>query len=630
MSQVAVLRTPALAAVAAVHAGPEASEHRRRQGADARPVLAVAIGQHSEAGRKALNQDFHGVCVPTPPTLESKGIVLALADGIGSSQVSHEASQAAVRAVLEDYYATPDAWSVKRAMQRVLTATNSWLHAQTQRGVHRHDAERGHVCAVAVLVLKGRTAHLFHAGDVRILRLRGDTVEPLTEDHRVWVGGGQHYLSRALGFQPHLELDYRNLPLERGDCFVLACDGVHEHLSADAMQALVRQHADDPQAAARALVGAAFANGSDDNLTAQVLQVQALPEAELSEAQQRRAALPLPPVLAPRTVFDGYRIERELHASHRSHVYLATDLDNGERVVLKTPSVDLAQDETALDRFMMEEWIARRVRSTHVLQPRGRSRTPSHLYVAMEYVEGITLAQWMRDHPAPDLPTVRGIVEQTARGLQAFHRLEMVHRDLRPENIMIDRAGTVKIIDFGSVRVAGLADRAMPGTGEPVLGMVQYTAPECFLGEPASERSDLFSLGVIAYQMLSGRLPYGIHASAVRTRADAQRLTYESVIDDRRAVPAWVDAVLARAVHPEPRKRHEALSALVQELREPGAAALGRERVPLIERHPLRFWRALSAALALVALAQAAVLVSLHQRPTSPNPVKPSAMEKAP
>ncbi|MCB2032445.1 MAG: bifunctional protein-serine/threonine kinase/phosphatase, partial [Ottowia sp.] len=69
---------------------------------------------------------------------------------------------------------------------------------------------------------------------------------------------------------------------------------------------------------------------------AQVLQVQALPEAELSEAQQRRAALPLPPVLAPRTVFDGYRIERELHASHRSHVYLATDLDNGERVVLKT------------------------------------------------------------------------------------------------------------------------------------------------------------------------------------------------------------------------------------------------------------------------------------------------------
>ena len=603
---------------------PRAQSSGSREGR----ALKVSLGQHSEAGRKSINQHFHGACLPSGPSLASKGIAVALADGIGSSDVSHEASQAAVRAVLEDYYATPDAWSVKRAMQRVLVATNSWLHAQTQRSVHRHDADRGYVCALAVLVLKGCTAHLFHAGDVRILRLRQGTMEPLTEDHRVPIGGGRSYLSRALGFQAHLELEYRQVPMEVGDWFVLVCDGVHEHVSADMMRQIVMAHAEVPDHAALEMTRTALVHNSQDNVTAQLIQILDLPEAEPSEAQQRRASLPLPPQLTPRGIFDGYRIERELHVSHRSHVYLATDLASQEAVALKTPSVDLAQNEAALDQLMMEDWIGRRVHSAHVVRSHHRANPPAFLYVATEFIDGITLAQWMRDHPAPDLASVRGIVEQIARGLQAIHRLEMVHRDLRPENIMIDRAGTAKLIDLGSVRVAGLIEPTVTDVGEPVLGLVQYVAPECLLGETASEQSDLFSLGVIAYQMLCGRLPYGTRASAVRTRADQRRLVYESALGEHSAVPAWVDAALARAVHPEPHKRHEAISAFVQELREPGPAAHPHQRQPLIERHPLHFWRGLSAALAIVVLVQAAVLV--YQRPFSPNNFNPSSTEKTP
>ena len=577
-------------------------------------ALGVSVGQHSTAGRKALNQDFHGAFIPLQPQLAAKGVVLALADGIGSSAVSGQASEAAVRAVVEEYYCTSDSWSVKRSMQRVLAAMNSWLHAQTQRGAHRHDHDRGWVCALSVLVLKGRSAHVFHVGDVRVWRASAGALEQLTEDHRVWIGGGRSYLSRALGFRPVLELDYRCIPLEVGDVFLLACDGVYEHVRETAMLEAVRANADHLDGAAQAIVQQALDKGSDDNLTVQVLRVDALPQSEAPEARQMREGLPPAPLLQARAVFDGYRIERELHGSSRSHVYLATDLDSGGKVVIKTPSVDLSGDAAYLDRLMMEEWIARRIHSPHVMQSRARPGARSHLYLAMEYVEGGTLAQWMRDHPTCGIEEVRDIVEQIARGLQAFHRMEMLHRDLRPENIMVDASGTVKIIDFGSVRVAGLADE--PGAKEPVLGTLQYTAPECLLGEPATERSDLFALGILAYRMLSGRQLYGSQLPSLRTRSDRDRLAYMSVLGERRAIPAWVDEVLMKAVHPLPSKRHEALSEFVHELRH-GPSAVPR-RLPLAERRPVRFWQALAAALAIVVLVQLALLQSRGSAQTVP------------
>lgn len=569
--------------------------------------LRVSIGQHTEAGRKAINRDFHAACLPQAAALSAKGVVLALADGIGSSRVSRLASESAVRAAVEDYYCTPDAWSVKRSMQAVLGAINAWLHAQTQRSAMRHDQDRGHVCALATLVFKGRTAHLFHAGDVRVYRMQGGALEQLTEDHRVWIGGGQGQLSRAVGFRPALELDYRALPLAAGDVFLLTCDGVHDHVPAAVLAGVVQSQGDDLDAAARTLVDLALAAGSQDNLTAQVVRVDALPPPDAAEALQLREGLAPAPLLQPRELFDGYRIERELHASSRSHVYLATDLETGMRVALKVPSVDLSGDRSYLDRLMLEEWIARRLRSPHVLRAHGRTRPRSHLYLAMEYVEGRTLAQLLRDQPALELEQVRDIVEQVARGLQALHRMEMVHRDLRPENLLVDRSGTVKIIDFGSVRVAGLADDGGLQQ-EELLGTLQYTAPECFLGERATERSDLFSLGVIAYQMLSGRLPYGARAGRLRTRTEQARLAYTSVLDDRRAIPAWVDAALAKAVHPLPHKRQAALSEFVHDLRHPRADWLARRRLPLAERHPVRFWQAIALVFALLALAELALL----------------------
>lgn len=565
--------------------------------------LHVAIGQYSHPGRKAINQDFHGAVVPPEPQLSAKGVAIALADGISSSDVSQIASQAAVTSFLEDYFCTSEAWSVKKSAQQVMIATNSWLHSQTRNSEFRYDRDRGYVCTLSAMVIKSRAAHLFHVGDSRIYRLRDREFEQLTHDHRLWISEEKSYLSRAMGASPHPEIDYQSVPVEEGDVFILTTDGVHEFISRDDLIARLESAGDDLDAVARQIVEQAYANGSDDNLTIQLLRINQVPDQTTQALYNALHELPLPPILEARQTFDGYTIVRELHATSRSHVYLANDHETGEAVVLKTPSIDLRGDSAYLERFMMEEWIARRLNSPHVLKPCAQTRKRHFLYIATEYIDGQTLAQWMIDNPRPDLATVRGMVAQIARGLRAFHRLEMLHQDLRPANVMIDRSGTLKIIDFGSTRVAGLSELLPDGTVDTLLGTAQYTAPEYFLGEAGSPRSDLFSLGVITYQMLTGRLPYGAEVAKARTRSTQRRLTYQSALSDDREIPAWVDDVLKKSVHPDPYKRQDALSEFIHDLHQPSQAFLNRTRPPLAERSPVAFWKGVSFTLALTVVA---------------------------
>jgi serine/threonine protein phosphatase PrpC len=572
--------------------------------------LKISAGQYSDKGRKEVNQDFHGIYVPKEPQLSAKGIAIALADGISSSAVSDVASQYAVAGFLEDYYCTSEAWSVKTSAERILSATNSWLHAQTQKSQYRYDKDKGYVCTLSAMVIKSTTAHIFHVGDSRIYRLRGKALEQLTTDHRVWIAQGQSYLGRALGIKPQLEIDYQSQQVEQGDIFLLATDGVYEHVSEHDMAGIIHICVSQPDGldiAAKSIVEKAFLQGSADNLTAQVVRVDALPRGQAAEMVQQLSGLPLPPILSPRMAFDGYTIIREVHGSSRSHIYLATDDETGSLVILKTPSIDLGGDPAYLERFLTEEWIARRVNSAHVLKPYVPTRKRHFVYVATEYIDGQTLSQWMIDNPRPGLEAVRGLVEQIAKGLLAFHRLEMLHQDLRPENIMIDRTGTTKIIDFGSTRVASLMEADTPGGHDNILGTAQYSAPEYFLGEGGTTRSDIFSLGVLTYQMLTGKLPYGAEVAKCRTRAAQNRLRYDSVLHEDRDIPAWIDGVLRKAVHPDPAKRYGELSEFLYDLRHPNRAFLDKTRPPLLERNPVAFWKGVSLILAAVIV----VLVAL-------------------
>ncbi|WP_320822051.1 bifunctional protein-serine/threonine kinase/phosphatase [Reinekea sp.] len=564
--------------------------------------LRVSLGQYSDRGRKSVNQDFYGACVPTNAQLVLKGVALALADGISSSDVSQVASESAVTNFLADYYCTSDAWSVQHSVQQVLSASNSWLYAQTQQSPYRDDKNRGYVCTFSALVIKSNRAYIFHIGDSRIYRLSEQGVEQLTKDHRRWVDPEHSYLSRALGIDAHCELEYEVQRIEVGDTFVMVTDGVYEHVDIPQFAQSLNYLDDDLDLAAKRLVERAYEQGSSDNLTAQILRIDELPVQVASEVQQQIDTLPFPPTLEPRANFDGYTIVRTLHGSSRSHLYLAQDSASQSQVVLKVPSIDMRADMEYLERFLTEEWIARRINSAHVLKAALQGRQRHYLYTVAEYVDGQTLAQWQVDHPRPELDRVRALVDQIAAGLRAFHRMDMLHQDLKPDNILIDRAGTVKIIDFGSVRVAGLLEKEPDRLHNHLLGTLMYTAPEYFLGHAGTNRSELFSLAVITYSLLSGRYPYGTDVSKARTLKAQRRLVYRSLLVADREIPVWVDDAIRKAVHPNPLKRQEAISEFLFDLRHPNPAFLATGRAPLLERNPVRFWQVMSALLAVLVL----------------------------
>lgn len=561
--------------------------------------LEVSIGSATNKGVKPINQDFMGSLIPQEPSLSAKGIVLAMADGISSSQVSQIASQTAISSFLDDYYCTSESWSVKSSVQKVVKSINSWLFAQTRNSPYRYEKDKGYICTFSALILKSNTAHLFHSGDTRIYRLSGGQLEQLTEDHRRVVSADVSYLSRALGIDQTLEIDYQSQSIEKGDIFIICTDGVYEFIDGQKISQQIAM-AESLDLAASAIIKQALTQGSDDNLSIQIVQVDNVPNYQLDEIQQL-TTLPVPPSLTARMHFDGYEIIREIYISSRSHVFLARDLDSLQTVVIKTPSVELRNDALYLERFMLEEWIAKRVNNPHVAKAIEPNRKRNFLYLVTEYIEGISLHQWIIDNPKPSLEEVRAIIEQVVKGLQAFHRQEMVHQDIRPQNIMIDPSNTVKIIDFGSTYIAGVTGSK---TEEIMRGTLLYSAPEYFLGQQGTPQSDIYALAVMTYQMLSGRFPYGVEISKARSAKEQRRLVYNRLVDDESELPNWIDYALQKALQINPLKRYSELSEFIYDLRNPNKVFLSKTRPPLMQRNPIMFWQGVSFILFIIIVMQ--------------------------
>jgi serine/threonine protein phosphatase PrpC len=574
------------------------------------PILNASIGFATDKGIKADNEDFVGAIVPNEPQLTHKGIVAAIADGMSGSEGGKIASQSCVGSFLNDYYSTPDSWSVKQAGEKILSATNSWLYSQ---GRLRYQSTKGMVSTLSIIVLKSTTAHIFHIGDSRIYRLRKGNLEQITRDHRVWISHDKNYLNRAMGIEPRLEVDYKSLPVEQGDLFLMTTDGLHDFIDDKAIRTLLIENSDLTQLA-DAILQLAKTNNSDDNLTCQLLRVESLPEAKEDEILRRHANLPFPPPLQPGMVLDGYQIEAELHASKRTQIYRALDTHSKTRVILKTPSINYDDDTHFIEHFLHEEWAGKRISHENVIKVLSTDRPKSCVYYVTEYLEGKTLRDWIKTFPKADIEETRKIVAQIAKGLRAFHRKEMLHQDLKPENIMFDKHGKVKIIDFGSVKIAGIAEIAPLNinSDENILGTLNYTAPEYHLGQRGSVKSDLYSLAVITYEMLNGALPFGQDMPEKPSQGYLANLQYIPSFHHNPMVPTWIDGALKKATSIEPHLRYEDLSEFVYDLNHPNPKFLRTEdNIPLLQRNPLRFWQVLTAISLLVNLILVYLLVAM-------------------
>jgi len=549
--------------------------------------LSVIAGQYSEKGIKEANEDSCAIRVPDEPLLTSKGIVVAIADGVSSSLAGREASETCIRGLVTDYYSTSEAWTVRTSCQKVLGAINRWLYGQSQ---NVHHSKHGMLTTLSAVVIKSTTAHLFHVGDSRIYRLRDGDFERLTRDHHRWAGDERSFLSRAMGADVNVEIDYRSVDVETNDIFFLSTDGVHEFVRTQDLIDLINENYDNPERATKEIVRKSLENGSNDNVTCQICRVENLPDLNEEEFYRQLTELPFPPPLEQGMILDDYKILREVHASNRTQVYLALDTQTEKQVILKTPSVNFEDDPIYIEGFLNEEWAGRRINSPHVLSIAQSNRPRKFLYYVTEFIDGITLRQWITDNPHPPIDVVRNILKQIIAGVRAFQRQEMVHQDLKPENIMIDSQGTVKIVDFGSTKIAGIQEITKPIERNQLLGTLDYAAPEYFQGEPGTHQSDIFSVAVMTYEMLCGKLPYGEPLSEKKLK----QVRYRSAKQINPNIPAWIDGALEKGVLLDPRRRYQTLSEFLFDLTKPNPQLSRFGAQSLLEKNPLGFWKGLA------------------------------------
>ncbi len=562
-------------------------------------ILEFSVGQATSAGRKDVNEDAIGIRIPDVELMTTKGAVALIADGVSAAEAGREASETCVHNFLSDYYSTPESWSVKKSARQVLTALNRWLFGQSQRFV---DSRRGYVSTLSVVIFKSHSAHIFHVGDSRVYRLRNNILEQITRDHAMPISEQQSYLTRAMGLDINLDVDYQQETLRAGDVFFLSTDGVHDFMTDKKMSALLCQHSDDLELACQQLIAGALENNSHDNLSCQLLRIDALPAQQVNDVVSRLTALPFPPFLKAGMVLDGYKIIREIHASSRSQLYIVEDVESAKQYCMKTPSVNFEDDPAYIERFVMESWIGSRINNAHVVKVIEQQRKKKFLYYLTEYISGITLGQWMKEHPKPPVEEVVFLVEQIGRGIRALHRKETLHQDIKPDNIIIDRNGVVKIIDFGSCHVAGIAEIAAPFIRDVALGTATYSAPEYVVKKRPGPQADMFSLALLTYEMLSGRLPFDGKLEYCKTPQDFLGTRYTPVYQLNPLVPVWIDGALRKALRYHPERRHHEVSEFVYELQHPNNQYLEKRFQPLVQKDPLLFWKFMAGVLAATQL----------------------------
>ena len=680
--------------------------------------LEILLGHASRTGPRPANEDFVAAAMPEGDERAAKGVLLAIADGVGGHAHGREAAEYSVRSLLADYFSTAHTWSVQKSLDTVLGAANRWLLAQSARTAET----AGMATTLTALVLRGRRWHLAHVGDSRAYLWRDGALLRLSEDHTWPHPELSNVLRRALGLESRLLVDHDDGELALGDVFVLLTDGVWNTLGDEAIAALLARQAGqekeregggraavgvvtpkpvtrgteaqgragrengvgvseeagacarvaeaglDPQVAADALVEAALRAGGNDNASALVACVRALPADNLRDRLAAGRRLPLPPRLAEGDTLDGLRVEAVLHVSRLTVLYRVCRIEDSTaaiaacaaptspqaastspaasvpvgaprgaiaasiapdhvadgtaaiaacaaptspqvastspqsapvpvgaprganaapRWVLKTLLPAHEHDEDARRALVREEWLARRVPAQGFPQVTDWPAR-AHLYYLMSWHEGESLkallarGERLRPHEVAELGAC------VLRLVGVLHRLGIVHRDIKPDNLHLGRDGVLRLLDLGVAASEAEDLREINNPGTP-----SYMAPELFAGTPANEASDLYACGVTLYELLTRKFPYGEVEPFQHPRFG------EPVPPTRHRpdTPAWLEAVLLKACAREPAARFETAEEFRLAL-ERGAwqpLAVPR-RTPLLERRP-------TLALKLIALA---------------------------
>jgi len=566
--------------------------------------LQLCFGGFSSKGLKEENQDAFAAIVPDSHELRAKGAVAAIADGLSSANKAAEASQLAVTQFIQEYLVTPETWSTQKSAAKVITSLNNWLYSQSGFVDDLADQNSPQwLTTFSAFIAKSTSGYIFHVGDTRITKYRNRQIEAITRDHNRKQMGQQALLTRALGADNRLEVDAHKIDLQSRDIYMLSCDGIHDYITKPVFKELFDSLPSSPQTSdletlSKKIVEKALELGSDDNVTCLLVHINAIPNRKLEEIQRDLNSKVIPPALQIGQKLDGYLVKKIIHASIRSHLYLVVDVETDKPYVLKAPSGNFADDVIYLQGFIREAWVGERINHGNVMRVLPGKQNSQFLYHVCEYLEGQTLGEWLHDNPKPSIAQVRDIMKQVISALRAFQRLDLVHRDLKPDNIMIDQYGHIKLIDYGTVFVASLDENQETIKEEVPYGSLNYIAPETLLHMTADNQSDLFSLGVICYEMLSSELPYKPMQRAEVNIKDYHDMKYRSILQFRPELPLWLDLSLQKATAPDPKLRYNAFSEFFTDLSNPSTNAVAEYKSqPILQRNPVLFWKSVSALL---------------------------------
>ncbi|CAN7295571.1 bifunctional protein-serine/threonine kinase/phosphatase [Acidovorax sp. LjRoot129] len=577
------------------------------------------FGQSSEAGRKELNEDFAAL-VSGQGRDRDRGAIAAIADGVSTGGNGREAAQTTVNTLVNDYFATPDTWDTTVALDRILSAHNGWLASMNRR---RQPAVG--LTTVTALVLRGQSYTLAHVGDTRAYLLRGGRLQQLTADHVMSQREFSHQLTRAMGLDDHVVVDYSQGELHSGDLFVLLSDGVHGSIPERELRQMLRQGG-AAQALCDELTQVALRRGSNDNVTALIVRVQGVQEATLQDESRRAQDLPVLPLLKVGDPVDGLTVTALVADSGIHRIYQVRDPASQRLYALKTLLPSRAHDAEERATLAHEAWVARRMQSgqaaTHLARLNdwpphgstdasvdGEGRTPpqaSAFYLLYDWHAGDTLGQRLRRRQPLSVAQILSVTVQAARVLGWLHRQGVVHRDIKPDNLHLGDDGVLRVLDLG----VALSGREPEATRRLHAGTPSYMNPEQWAGYERSSDgegrlpdagSDLFALGVTLYQLLShGRLPYG---EVVPYQLG--RYHRDPVAPSRHnpGVPIWLDQIALKAVARQRAQRFETAEELLLALERGASRPLGSAGPqPLMQRDATALWKIALAVSVLVNL----------------------------
>jgi serine/threonine-protein kinase len=533
------------------------------------------------------NEDFVGFW--QPQTLEEKrslGAVAVLADGVGGLHHGEVASRLAVETAIEVFRQAPDGKTPQQLLTQMFNAANLAVYDKSMENHGKHRM----ATTLCIAVFRNNEIVVGNVGDSRVYLVHKGEIRQLSTDHS-YVGMQQKFgliseqdaktsdhrnvLTRSVGQDPMIRVDVEEANAFKGDRVVLCSDGLYAHVADREIADIVSRLS--PAQACRQLVALAEQRGTDDNLSVQVLQIN-----EVEELSYYRGAPTYhkPPDLKTgyelqpgQTLDDRFFIVETISRSGMATIFKATDLKTKETVAVKVPFMEFESDPGFYARFEREEEIGLRLDHPAILRfiPVEERTRP---YIVTEYLRGYTLAHLLNSvRPMPEKDALR-LASRICEALSYMHEHGVVHRDLKPQNIMICYDGTIRIMDFGIAKAE--EGRRITFTGfTPAVGTPDYMAPEQVKGKRGDERTDIYSLGAMLYEMVVGVTPFTGENENLFVIMNA-RVTGDPEAPRKRNqnVSPQLEEIILHAMERDPKRRYATATEMKEELDNPESVQL--------------------------------------------------------